>query len=266
MAMNARLLRPLARSGDSDVRAYIAAVEQADTQPLEQGIKDAYRDFIVGCKADGIWSAIKSSCILAGARTLAGALTPLVGSAPTNNNFVSGDYDRKTGLKGNTSNKGLNTNRAGNADGQNDKHGAVYVSEATSAAAGSFRCYFGITGGGNDHVIFRAGADSANLTSRMHSTSADTISSVGSATGLIGSSRNTSATYAFRASGSSQTVTRTSAAPAAGNYLIFTITQGSGTLHSDGRIAFYSVGSALDLALLDTRVSALITAIGNAIP
>ena len=265
MPMNPRLLRP-SLSGDPDARRYIAAVQAADQQSLEPLVRKAITDFIVGCKADGIWSAIKASCILAGARTLSGALTPLVGSAPTNNNFVSGDYDRKTGLKGNTTNKALNTNRAGNADGQNDKHGAVYVWEATSAAAGSFRCYFGMTGGGNDHVVFRSGADSANLASRMHSTSADTISSVGSATGLIGSSRNTSATYTFRASGSSQTVSRASASPASGNYLIFTITQGSGTLHSDGRISFYSVGSALDLALLDTRISAFMTAIGSAIP
>ena len=59
MPMSPRLLRPLAPSGDSDVRAYIAAVEAADTQPLEQGVKDAYRDFIVGCKSDGIWAPSK---------------------------------------------------------------------------------------------------------------------------------------------------------------------------------------------------------------
>jgi hypothetical protein len=35
---------------------------------------------------------------------------------------------------------------------------------------------------------------------------------------------------------------------------------------ADARLAFYSIGESLDLALLDTRVSALITAIGAAIP
>jgi len=34
---------------------------------------------------------------------------------------------------------------------------------------------------------------------------------------------------------------------------------------TDARIAFYSIGESLDLAALDTRVSALITAIGNAL-
>jgi hypothetical protein len=68
---------------------------------LEIGVQSAYNDFVVGCKADGIWDAIKASCILAGARTLSGSLTPLKGAAPTNFNFVSGDYNRKTGLVGN---------------------------------------------------------------------------------------------------------------------------------------------------------------------
>jgi hypothetical protein len=266
MPMNPRLLVPRA-SFDPDAAAYIRAVEVADTQPLEAGVKRAIDNFVRGLKQDNIWSAIKASCILAGARTLSGALVPLRGSAPTNNNFVSGDYNRETGLKGNTSNKGLNANIGGSSAGtQNDKHAVVYASEATSAAATSFRVYIGISGGGNDHVFFRASGDSANLTSRHHSSVSDTISGAGAATGLMGSSRNNASTYTFRASGSDQTVTRASAAPAAGDYLVFTLTQGTASLHSDGRLAFYSIGTAINLALLDTRVSALIAAIGNAIP
>jgi hypothetical protein len=74
---------------DPDAGAYIAAVEAADGQLLEFGVGKAINDFVVGCKQDKIWDAIKASCILAGARTLTGALTPLVGTAPTNFNFVS---------------------------------------------------------------------------------------------------------------------------------------------------------------------------------
>jgi hypothetical protein len=95
---------------DTDAQVYISAVEAADGQGLEDGVKNAINSFVLGCKADGIWSAIKASCILAGARTLSGALVPLVGAAPTNNNFVSGDYNRKTGLIGNGTSKYLNSN------------------------------------------------------------------------------------------------------------------------------------------------------------
>jgi hypothetical protein len=84
--------------------------------------------FVKGCKNDGIWTAIKASCILAGARTLAGALVPLVGTAPTNFDglFDSGDYNRKTGLIGDGSTKSLDSNRNNNADPQNSKHVSAY--------------------------------------------------------------------------------------------------------------------------------------------
>jgi len=254
---------------DADVNAYITAVELADGGvALETGVRDAINDFITGCKADGIWSAIKASCILAGARTLSGALTPLVGTAPTNTNFVAGDYNRETGLKGNASNKRLDSN-FGNTDastGQNNKHAAVYATEATSASGSVFRVYIGTSGGGNDHVFFRQGSAAADLQSRLHGSASDSISGAGAATGLLGSSRSQSADYTFRHSGSNNTVTRASGAPTAGNYLVFSSSTSLATLHSDARIAFYSIGPTIDLALLDTRVSALVTAIGAAIP
>jgi hypothetical protein len=61
---------------DPDAEAYIAAVEAADlasdptAEPLETATKVAIHSFVKGCKADGIWPAIKASCILAGARHL----------------------------------------------------------------------------------------------------------------------------------------------------------------------------------------------------
>ena len=75
---------------DPDAQSYITAVEAADGQALEVGVRDAINAFVVGCKSDGIWAAIKAACIMAGARTLAGALVPLVGTAPTNNNLWRG--------------------------------------------------------------------------------------------------------------------------------------------------------------------------------
>jgi hypothetical protein len=101
---------------DPDAAAYITAVETADGQALEEKTKIAIDNFVLGCKADGIWNAIKASCILAGARTRLGALTPLVGTAPTSFNFVDGDYNRKTGLVGDGSTKYLDSNRAQQGD------------------------------------------------------------------------------------------------------------------------------------------------------
>ena len=61
-------------SNDADVVAYVVAVESADGNRLEDGVISAFDSFITGCKSDGIWTALKASCILAGARTLSGAL------------------------------------------------------------------------------------------------------------------------------------------------------------------------------------------------
>jgi hypothetical protein len=250
--MDPRLLRPTA-SGDSDVRAYIAAVEAADTQPLEQGVKDAYRDFIVGCKADGIWDAIKASCILAGARTLAGALTPLKGPAPTNNGpFVSGDYDRKTGLIGNGTSKYLDTNRAETADPQDDYHSAFWFQEHTGPGVP-----WGTGDGGNRTQI--------NFTRQFRCRTASIFggSRAAAVPSLYGVSRIASDAFTARSNNETETFAAASGATAGSNH--FSHSSSGNRNFTASRIAFYSIGEALDLAVLEARVSALITAIGAAI-
>ena len=115
---------------DADASAYIDAVALVEGGYTEPGVQRAINDFVIGCKADGIWTSIKASCILAGANTLNGALVPLVGAAPTNvGPFIADDYNRKTGLKGNAAAKYLDSNRANNADLQNNHHLSVYATQ-----------------------------------------------------------------------------------------------------------------------------------------
>lgn len=116
---------------DPDVLAYINSVEIADGQSLEEYIKIAINDFVVACKNDNSWNAIKSCCILAGARTLNGALIPLKGSAPTNNGFTNLDYSRQLGLIG-ADGKYLDSNRATNTLGTNNGFLFVFVSDLSS--------------------------------------------------------------------------------------------------------------------------------------
>lgn len=264
MPMSPRLLRPRASATlvatDADARTYISAVRSADGgQWMEAGVQQAIDSFIIGCKADGIWTSIKASCILIGARTLSGALTPLAGAAPTNNNFVNGDYSRKTGLVGNASTKFLNSNRKANADPLDNCHVAVYA----SAVASGFQMYVGGETS-NAHDAFRNGVN-AVFRSRGGATSG-TIAT-GATAGLIGHSRSASATFICRAGGTQQTVTSTSLA--ANNIDIYVFARNAnGTLNlpTDARIAYYSIGEALTLSLLDARVSTLYTAIEAAIP
>ena len=238
--------------------SYVAAVEAADGQELEFGVAKAINDFVLGCKNDGIWDAIKACCILAGARTLDGALVPLVGTAPTNYNFVSGDYDRETGLKGDGSTKYLDSNRNNNADPQDNFHASVYATSAASVTsvylgAGPTTLETGTTNFGRDGaIVFSRARNSASATGITQS-----------ALLLVGVSRNSSSTFTLRVNNTSYARGLSSQTPYNGNISIFA---SSGAFPTNARLAFYSIGESLDLDALDTRVSALITAIGAAIP
>jgi hypothetical protein len=250
---------------DHDAQAYFDRVEgpSGDNQSLEPAVKTAINDFVVGCKADGIWTAIKASCILAGARTLSGALQPLVGTAPTSFNFVSGDYDRKTGLVGDGTTKYLSSNRANNADPQDDNHNAFYVTGAPTAGLRFFMATdAGPTAGANN---FLQNTD-ANLYIRNRSSTYNNTLTSALILGFKGFSRDNSANYTLRDNATTSVITRASETPSASVIQIFD--RGTTPPHSptDARLAFYSIGEDLDLALLDTRVSALMTAIDGAIP
>jgi hypothetical protein len=238
---------------DPDAQAYITAVEAADGQALETAVRAAINDFVVGCKADGIWPAIKASCILAGARTLTGALVPLVGTAPTNVNFVSGDYDRKTGLVGDGSTKYLNSNRAANADPLASSHLSIYKTTTGNSGA-----YIGSITGGQDYIDHFS-------TFRLFSRSVGVNPNVAlSTTGLLALSRNVNGISTRINNSSGGTSAFPPANAATGNLFVFN--RSGGNYFSSARLAFYSIGESLDLALLDARVTALINAIAAAIP
>jgi len=248
---------------DADATAYLAAVQAADGQLLEPAVRIAVNNFIVGCKADGIWTAIKASCILAGARTLTGALVPLVGAAPTNVGglFVSGDYNRETGLVGDGNTKYLNSNRNNNADPQNSRHLAVYASsQTTSGAFLASQSTYNVAG---DSFIFQGGTADPLRAVYFRASSSATFNitpSVGG-TGLIAVNRSDSSTLYYRFNGSTASTSNTSTTPLNSNTQIF----GAPSFYTNARLAFYSIGESLDLALLDARVSALITAFAAAI-
>jgi hypothetical protein len=242
---------------DQDALTYLTAVEAADGQALESGVRLAVNAFVKGCKADGIWPAIKASCILAGARTLSGALTPLTGPTPASFNFVDADYNRKTGLVGNGATKYLTCGTVPNFSAGNC-HGAVYRSTAE----------------GYSQVLFSNTATNLNslriettLTARRyraHGTNLDVtdpsiasgFSAVAVLPNLDRQARHASISTTFGA-GVSPTF-------GGGSFTVFSnISGGSPTT---ARFAFYSFGMSTNLTLLDARVTDLINAFAAAIP
>lgn len=245
-------------STDADANAYLLAVEAADGQELEAGVITAVEAFVVGCKSDGIWSAIKASCILAGARTLSGALVPLVGSAPTNFNFVSADYNRETGLKGNASTKYLNTNRENNADPQNSHHMSVYLSETGTSDT--------------DQFYLNAGNTAATQMVRLRNLNTQLISrgvfcgtfSNATSIGFLGIARTSSTSCRARYNAANVTgLTTASSTPDSTKINCF---RRVNSTVGNARISFYSIGEDINLNLFQGRVSTLMSDLAAAIP
>jgi hypothetical protein len=257
---------------DPDAAAYITAVETADGNTLEDAVKTAINTFVVGCKADGIWSAIKASCILAGARKKEGAFIDLKSATQilTNNNFVDGDYDRKTGLVGNGSTKYLNSGRINSDQPQDNSHISAWVSTVATSSGSQFPIYIGSFGNASDNTngslhIGRS-ENNGNFSGRGTSNTFESNLGSGTATGLKGIARSSSTSFTYRNNSASATVNRNSQTPGNAPVLVFAIGVSPVKEYNNGRIAFYSIGESLDLALLDTRVTTLINDFAAAIP
>jgi len=252
---------------DADASTYIEAVEVADTQALETNVRYAINNFVIGCKQDGIWPAIKASCILAGARTLAGALVPLAGPTPTNvGPFVSGDYNRKTGLKGNESSKYINTKRkpSDNAS-QNSLHLSCYVTETSTNGT---RHYIGATQTSPTSSFSQIVDNSNQLAVVVNADTGINLAGIGnSVLGFVGAQRTSSSSQEVRANRVTTAASAPSVTPNGLEFYVFGRNlDGTANGLSNRRIPFYSIGDALNLALLDARVTDLINAIGAAIP
>jgi hypothetical protein len=246
---------------DPDASAYIDAVALVEDVYTEPGVQRAINDFIIGCKADGIWSAIKASCILAGARTLNGALIPLTGVAPVNNGFAQSDYNRKTGLKGNGSNKWL-TYGSNVIFNSTNRHLFVRVTEPSSLASNS-----GLAGcNPNAITVFSEMLLSSTAVMRGRPWGGDSVNvTVGAASTSLAIGR-ISTNSALSYSSVSGTVSSTSSYQPGGDFLSIFARNPLGANATNPRIAFYSGGDYANPVLLDIRVTALINAIADAIP
>jgi hypothetical protein len=247
---------------DPDATIYINNVEAADGQALEETTKNAINAFVVGCKSDNIWDAIKSSCILAGARTLNGALVPLKGVAPTNNFFISSDYNRATGLLGDGSSKYLNTNRNNNADPQNNNHQTTYLTSFNPTSAVETVMGFSNASIGYTAIIYVRADGSLRLFNRSSSGTIVVFSSV-TYPQFMGTSRSISTSFSRIVNNTLTTQNITT--QTLSNFPIFVFASSSTpngipSQYSKSRIAFYSIGENLNLSLYKTRIDTLMSA------
>jgi hypothetical protein len=252
---------------DADALAYIRAVEAADKQALESSIVAALNTFVAGLKTDNVWADIEACVLLCGARTLAGALTPLKGAAPTNYNFVGADYHRYQGLRGDKSTKYLDTNRANDAAGtQDDLHIAFYTSITRTNTGGTADFVFG---GGTGSVTGQTTINSANAATtaygflRCRNSASDSVTLDRAYSRFHGLSRDNSANYDHVTDEASTNITRASQAPAAGNIFMFATNNAGAAASNDGRsrLMFYTIGTATTLTAIRDRLFTFIDTI-----
>jgi len=283
--MSLSLLATVRRSWDAHAGVYLQAVEAADGQSLEPYVAQAINQFVLGCKADGSFSAFRATCIMMGARTISGALVPLAGPAPTAlQGWVSSVYNRKTGIQANVDNTTfnyLNINYRHETAPQSSRHLCFYVSQLNpSTAQQSYGGNFGTTttGQGNSFInTFTNSGAPQRLASRANSPGGVTATTNQHASaGFYGTARVNSANYAVRGSGIDETLAVTAPTPMPGDLGVFArislptdggaAGEGNPAWLSTGRIAFYSFGEGLSMTPLDSRLTTLYTQIQSLIP
>jgi hypothetical protein len=255
---------------DADALDYLDRMAAADGTSVEVGVATAVDAFFRDAKELGVFSSLKACCVLAGARTLAGALVPVVGDAPTNvaDGFVEGDYSRTAGLTGDGTSY-LDSGRANDDDPQDDVHNSVYVSSAVGT--GSVYGLIGTSGQSapNGETVIgiddRSSADTVFFRA-TNNTAALNVAGKGHTTGLYGVARQDAAGFNARVDSTAYSLVQASATPASINAFVFARNNnGTASNISNGTLAFYSIGTSLSLEDLDTAVTNLITAIGEAL-
>jgi hypothetical protein len=234
----------------AETLAYVLAVEAADGQKLENPVLSAMVDF-------ANWRIpFGGHCvIMAGARTLTGALVPMVGAAPTGNNLVSGDYSRINGI--NMPDTKWITCNVGNVSlAQDSRHAYTYVTVSNYVNTGAQRVLIGSSTtllAGNTGVGQNA---ATNTRINASSTSQNGVTQVTTAGGY-GVNRTNSANFTYRTVVTSGTQVTASQAPVAGGFSV------SQTTGFQGAFSLYSIGADIgdNLTDIDTRTIALMSAI-----
>ena len=181
-------------------------------------------------------------------------------TVPTQSNFVAGDLNQLTGLKGDGSTKYIDTGTKFNDCPQNDFSMSVNVTETLlESNSGNYLAYQSFVDGvsqissSND-----SGVSNNDLSIRCQTRNVNTISDQGSVEDFTGVSRELSTEYLVQYGASSTTITQASQAPA--NQIISLF--GSSSINkTNARFATFHIGRSLDMPTLRGLQNTLISEI-----
>jgi hypothetical protein len=224
-------------AGDTTYTAY--------KQPLAN-----YIDSLVAL-GGAYWDDLESAASFVGVG-IQGVTVPLKSTMPTltNNNFVAGDLNTLTGLKGDASTKYISTGVNATSLSLNDNSISVYLTESRDATN---KRYMGNSVAANSIEIL---GNSTGFRSKNFSNQLDVNGTSVSSSGIIGISRDNSANYDWRYE-TSGNVSNTSVSLLAGTINVFQ----SNSVPTAARLATYHAGPALNLATLEGLQDTLISEI-----
>jgi len=170
-------------------------------------------------------------------------------TALTNNNFVAGDLDQSTGLKGDGSTKYLDTGSKFNDFPQNDFSMSANITEFIQETTNGNYLTYQSFGDGISQIATQndQGVNPNNLITRCNTRNGENNFDIGNLEDFYGINRTVSTEYSVQYGASSKTVTESSQAPA--NQII-SIFGASTEVKSNARMATYHIGPALNLATL----------------
>ena len=231
----------LVNAGDSTFLAY--------RQPLAN-----YIDSLVAL-GGAYWDNMLSAASFVGVG-IQGVTVPLRDgmTVPTNNNFVAGDLNQLTGLKGDGSTKLINTGYIDSDLAQNDGSLSAYVT-APATISGTY--YAGTTTAGNAGTFLR----DVGTTCQLNVHGGLTSNGTAIISGLVGASRTDSTNVNARSNQTNYPFTNASTTPTSDALQIFARASAS---RSDARIATYHAGPALNLATLEGLQATLLSEIRTA--
>lgn len=203
---------------DPDAQAMFNA-RAAVGDPVPAPYMQAISDYVVALKAvPGLWAAILQLVVMAGATTVAGARIAIKGLSLTSNNFVNGDVDLKTGVRGNNTNKWWDTGNTLTGR-QNSHHAYTFITELPTLYPAIL---FGTGGAGNGSMGLGFASAVTVIWRSSHTTS---VSAAPGPAGGFGLTRTSSANYQRMNSGGVATVAQVSQAPSTRPILVNARTQ-----------------------------------------
>ena len=234
-------------------RDYIARLQAVDGH---EPAFDAANDYLIRELVNlggAYWDTMGTMTTLVG-KKWEGLLVPLrdgmdVGTN-VDGNFVSGDFDAKTGLKGDGSSKCINSNLLGSSMAQGNSSFGVFCQ--TGPSVNSSYINNGRAADGTD-AIDRFSATQYRV--RSQNSQQNELGFI-SGEGYLGVRRTDNAEFIVRRNEANEQVTRDSQPPLARNYIVFARPT-SGFIgfenYSDARLSLYHIGPGvgINLAVLD---------------